>query len=358
MHSRQPRRPRPLRDHRALAPRRLLRDALRRIARQELRRQQVHRDPHRIVDRDPRDVLDLIELHNAVDDVVHVPGIDASGETDGDRRVQRLALLQSIDGMRLGGGTRVLQRRRQRRWSRNRDHSRLRNIFIRCCTLSRIVRGFPNLCCRLRCILFLRAPAECGGEQPFGNEDHVTFSGRESLTRVGLADEGVVPAGSGEPLRDVPERFPFDAARADDDVLPAVRRAPVFREERADDVALQLGAQQRIRNVNRLVRLQRLVGFIERRDLLPVRSVPGDPPGEPRPRVALVWIDRDVDLVVAREGCTQGGRDLCGGDGSLCGERTRLDDQEKPHPPATHGRIVHLVLPTSGYREASENDHA
>src|SRR3981081_3010065 len=100
---------------------------------------------------------------------------------------------------------------------------------IRARTLFRIVLRFPNLGC-LRCITSLPSAAgECGGEQLLRDEDHVTFAGRESLRRIGGADGGVVLAASGKPLGDVPKRFAFDAAAANDDVAAtrgdiAVRR--------------------------------------------------------------------------------------------------------------------------------------
>src|SRR6266566_6039811 len=103
---------------------------------------------------------------------------------------------------------------------------------IRARTLFRIVLRFPNLGC-LRCITFLHfAAAECRSEKLLGDEDHVTFAGRESLRRVCGADGDVVLATAGKPLRDVPERFAFDSAAADDDMAPSGGRIAVGWEER------------------------------------------------------------------------------------------------------------------------------
>src|SRR4051795_5675802 len=102
---------------------------------------------------------------------------------------------------------------------------------MRARTLFRIVLRFPNLGC-LRCITFLRfTAAECRGEQLLRDEDHVTFAGRKSLRRIRGADGGVVLAAAREPLGDVPERFAFDAAAADDDMPPSCCRVAVGWEE-------------------------------------------------------------------------------------------------------------------------------
>ena len=76
-----------------------------------LRQQQLHRDLHRMPDGDARDVVDAVELHEALEDVADVLRVDAPGEADGHRRVERLALLQPIDGERLGDAPVVRQRR-------------------------------------------------------------------------------------------------------------------------------------------------------------------------------------------------------------------------------------------------------
>src|SRR3954449_3882942 len=92
---------------------------------------------------------------------------------------------------------------------------------IRWRMLIRIVLRLPSLTC-LRCIPSLHLTAECGREQFPGDEDHVTCSRGQTLSGIGAADRGVTLAASGEPLGDVPERLPFDAGAAGDDVAPAV----------------------------------------------------------------------------------------------------------------------------------------
>src|SRR5213596_1511500 len=91
---------------------------------------------------------------------------------------------------------------------------------IRRRTLIRIVLRLPRLCC-LRCIPSLHLTAECGREQFPRNEDYVTCSRGQTLSRIGTADRGVTLAAAAEPLGDVPERLPFDAGAAGDDVAPA-----------------------------------------------------------------------------------------------------------------------------------------
>src|SRR5216684_8240620 len=121
---------------------------------------------------------------------------------------------------------------------------------IRARTLFRIVLRFPNLGC-LRCITFLHfAAAECRSEKLLRDEDHVTFAGRECLRRVRGADGGVVLAAAGEPLGDVPERFPFDAVAADHDVTPSGGRVTVGGEDRRYNIALQIRAEDAERNAD------------------------------------------------------------------------------------------------------------
>src|SRR5947199_8857185 len=123
---------------------------------------------------------------------------------------------------------------------------------IRARTLFRIVLRFPNLGC-LRCITFLPfTTAECRGEQLLRDDDPVTFAGRECLRRIRGADRGVVLAAPGKPLRDVPERFAFDAAAADDDMAPARRDVAVGRKKRRGNVALQVGTEEVKRNTDAL----------------------------------------------------------------------------------------------------------
>src|SRR5258707_1994641 len=144
---------------------------------------------------------------------------------------------------------------------------------IRARTLFRIVLRFPNLGC-LRCITFLHfAAAECRSEKLLRDEDHVTFAGRESLRRVRGADGGVVLGAAGEPLGDVPERFPFDAAAADDDVTPSVGRGTFGREDRRGNIALQIRAQDAERNAYVLLGGEVAAGMIERGDLVPPVAV-------------------------------------------------------------------------------------
>ena len=60
-------------------------DACRIIGRQPFGQQQFHRNFHRVSDRNLRDVVDAVELHDAIDDVADILRVDAAGETDGDR---------------------------------------------------------------------------------------------------------------------------------------------------------------------------------------------------------------------------------------------------------------------------------
>src|SRR5437764_8073187 len=159
---------------------------------------------------------------------------------------------------------------------------------IRARTLFRIVLRFPNLGC-LRCITFLHfAAAECRGEKLLRDEDHVTFAGRESLRRVRGADGGVVLAAAGKPLGDVPERFAFDAAAADDDMAPTRGRVLVGRKERRGDVALQVETEEVERNADALLGGEIAASVIERRDLVPAIAVSGDALRQPAPRIAFM----------------------------------------------------------------------
>ena len=144
---------------------------------------------------------------------------------------------------------------------------------IRARTLFRIVLRFPNLGC-LRCITFLPfTTAECRGEQLLRDEDHVTFAGRESLRRIRGADRRVVLAASGKPLRDVPERFAFDAAAADDDVAASLGDVAVGRKERRGNVALQVGTEEVERTANALLGGEIAAGVMERGHLVPAIAV-------------------------------------------------------------------------------------
>src|SRR5258706_8015094 len=146
---------------------------------------------------------------------------------------------------------------------------------IRARTLFRIVLRFPNLGC-LRCITFLHfAAAECRSEKLLRDEDHVTFAGRESLRRVCGADGGVVLAAAGEPLGDVPERFPFDAAAAGDDMTPSGDDIAVGWEYRRDDIALQVLTEDVERDANVLFGGEVAAGMIEHGDLVPSIAVAG-----------------------------------------------------------------------------------
>ena len=99
------------------------------VGRQVLRQEQVHRDLHRIADRNLRHVLDAVELHDAVEHVADVFRVDAAGEADRDRRVERLALLQPVNGIGLGGAAR--RKSATANPARPPLHSRRRNIIIR-----------------------------------------------------------------------------------------------------------------------------------------------------------------------------------------------------------------------------------
>src|SRR5437588_9507071 len=152
---------------------------------------------------------------------------------------------------------------------------------MRARTLFRIVLRFPNLGC-LRCITFLHfAAAECRGEQLLRDEDHVTFAGRESLRRIRGADGGVVLAAAGKPLGDVPERFAFDAAAADDDMAPARGGVAVGWKKRRGNIALQVGTEEFERNVDALLGSEIAAGVIERRDLVPSIAVARNALGQP-----------------------------------------------------------------------------
>ena len=78
---------------------------------QPFRKQQLHRNLHRESDRNFRNVIDRVELHDAIDDVADIFRVDAAGEANGHRRVERFALLQPIDGVRNGSGAIPGQRR-------------------------------------------------------------------------------------------------------------------------------------------------------------------------------------------------------------------------------------------------------
>src|SRR5436309_647601 len=168
---------------------------------------------------------------------------------------------------------------------------------IRARTLFRIVLRFPNLGC-LRCITFLRfTRAECRGEQLVRDEDHVTFAGRESLRRVRGADRGVVLAAAGKPLGDVPERFAFDAAAADDDMAPTRGRIAVGRKERRGNIALQVGTEEVERNADALLGGEIAAGVIERRDLVPAIAVASDALRQTAPRIAIMRRDDNINGV-------------------------------------------------------------
>src|SRR4051812_9548262 len=207
---------------------------------------------------------------------------------------------------------------------------------IRARTLFRIVLRFPNLGC-LRCITFLHfAAAECRSEKLLRDEDYVTFAGRESLRRVRGANGGVVLAAAGEPLGDVPERFPFDAAAADDDMTPSAGGVAVGWKDRRGDVALQAGTEDVERNANVLLGGKRVACVIERGDLVPAIAIAGHALGQAAPGVASVRRDHDLDGVIGGKRRTQLGRDYF--------ERRRGDEcrrkkrPEEAHPPLTHGR--------------------
>src|SRR4051795_10503116 len=110
---------------------------------------------------------------------------------------------------------------------------------IRWRMLIRIVLRLPSLTC-LRCIPSLHLTAECGREQFPRNEDYVTRSRGQTLSGIGAADRGVPLAAPGKPLGNVPERLSFDARAAGDDVPPSLGGGLVAREERRDDLLLQL----------------------------------------------------------------------------------------------------------------------
>src|SRR5439155_15170491 len=127
------------------------------------------------------------------------------------------------------------------------------------------------------------------------NEDYVTCSRGQTLSGIGTADRGVTLAAAGEPLGDVPERLPFDARAAGDDVAPTSVDDAVAREEAGHDLLLQLGAQHRQRHAHALLAGEVVARFVEGGDVVPPLGVAGDAFGETRPGVALVRGDDDVD---------------------------------------------------------------
>jgi hypothetical protein len=62
---------------------------------------------------DAGDVLDRVELDDAIEHVADVARVDTAGEADGHGGVERLPLLQAVHGMRLAGRADVGERRRQ-----------------------------------------------------------------------------------------------------------------------------------------------------------------------------------------------------------------------------------------------------
>ena len=112
---------------RALAFCHLGSQARRIVGRPVLRQQQRHRDFYGVADRNLRDIVDGVELHDALDDVADVLRVDAAGEADGHRGVERLPFLQPVDGVRFGRVALI----RQRRLPYGRRQCRLRYIFIR-----------------------------------------------------------------------------------------------------------------------------------------------------------------------------------------------------------------------------------
>src|SRR5437868_2211035 len=96
------------------------------------------------------------------------------------------------------------------------------------------------------------------------------------MSGTGAADGGVTLAASGEPFGDVPERLPFDAGAAGDDVAPAVAGGLVVRKEGRDDLLLQLGAQHRQRHAHALLGGEVVAGLVEGGQLVPALGVAGD----------------------------------------------------------------------------------
>src|SRR5712692_5543396 len=93
--------------------------------------------------------------------------------------------------------------------------------------------------------------------------------------------------------------------------------------------------------------------MIELRDVLPSRSVARHAFGETRPGVAVMRLDENIDLIIAREGradlvVDDNGRD--GVRGGTCEKRGNTEEENGyPHPPLTHGSIVAPgVVPASG----------
>ena len=268
---------------RALALDHLRRKPPRIVRGQIVRQQQGHRNLHRIADRNLGDVVDSVEVHEAIEDVADVLRIHAAGESDGHRRIESLSFLQPVDGERLG---RVALIRQRRLPCGNSFHCHIRSRRIRWRTLNRIVLRFPNLRSLRRCIQFLPLSAKCGGEQMLRNEDNITGMCGQRLTWIRRADRRVVLTRSGEPLGNVPERLALNSCGASRDVLPAGGSQAVLRKKRSDDLPLQLVPQQRERNMNSDFAGQLLV--VEGGDCAPVAGIAGDALGQTRPGIAVM----------------------------------------------------------------------
>ena len=137
------------------------RQSLRIVGGQVLRQQQRHRDFYRVADRNLRDVVDPVEVHDAIDDVADILRVDPAGEADGHRGIEGLPFLQPVDGVRFGRVALIAQRRLP---CGNSFHCHIRIRRIRWRMLNRIVLRFPNLRSLRRYIQSLPLATESRGE--------------------------------------------------------------------------------------------------------------------------------------------------------------------------------------------------